>query len=100
MANTHKTIGIFSKHGDQSIGKNIQRLSAYLQKRKIDVVLEQNTAERSELQHLPTSPIAEIGSKVDLAIVLGGDGTMLSVARHLSEHDVPIIGVNQGRFGF
>jgi NAD+ kinase len=42
----------------------------------------------------------EIGSRVDLAIVLGGDGTMLTVARQLATSDIPLIGVNQGRVGF
>lgn len=36
----------------------------------------------------------------DLAIVVGGDGTLLAVARQLAEHDVPLVGINQGRVGF
>ena len=42
----------------------------------------------------------EIGRAVDLAIVLGGDGTMLNIARTLSLCQVPLVGVNQGRLGF
>jgi NAD+ kinase len=42
----------------------------------------------------------EIGAFADLAIVLGGDGTMLSAARNLARHQVPLAGVNQGRVGF
>jgi NAD+ kinase len=44
--------------------------------------------------------IEEIGKSCDLAIVLGGDGTMLGYARQLAPHDVPLIGINQGRLGF
>jgi NAD+ kinase len=38
--------------------------------------------------------------KADLAIVIGGDGTMLAAARDLVQHRVPLVGVNQGRVGF
>ena len=42
----------------------------------------------------------ELGEMCDLAVVLGGDGTMLGVARDLSNSEIPIIGVNAGRLGF
>ena len=49
---------------------------------------------------LPTAPMADIGRNTGLAIVLGGDGTFIAVARQLAPHNVPIIGVNLGRLGF
>ena len=56
-------------------------------------------------EHLKDSPyqamnLAEIGRAVDLAIVLGGDGTMLNIVRTLSPCNIPMVGVNQGRLGF
>ena len=55
--------------------------------------------------HLKDSPyqamsLDEMGRAVDLAIVLGGDGTMLNIARTLSPRNIPMVGVNQGRLGF
>ena len=44
--------------------------------------------------------MSEIGASCGLVIVLGGDGTFISVARQVAAHGVPIIGVNQGRLGF
>jgi NAD+ kinase len=42
----------------------------------------------------------EIAARAQVAIVLGGDGTMLSIARELAAHDIPLIGINFGRLGF
>ena len=39
-------------------------------------------------------------ASADLAVVIGGDGTMLAAARELVRHRVPLVGVNQGRVGF
>jgi NAD+ kinase len=44
--------------------------------------------------------VPEGETKADLAIVIGGDGTMLAAARELVRHKVPLVGINQGRVGF
>jgi NAD+ kinase len=44
--------------------------------------------------------IDQIGKSCDLALVVGGDGTMLGFGRQLAPYDVPLIGINQGRLGF
>jgi len=75
-------------------------LAQHLLAKKLDVWLEENTAQHAQLTHYPTLSVDEIGNTADVAIVMGGDGTMLSVARSLIEADVPLIGINRGRFGF
>ena len=100
MDNSYKKIGIFSKHNDASIGEDIARLTKYLQKRGLAVMIEKGSAELVPNIKADTAPMDDMGAKIDLAIAIGGDGTMLNVARHLAEHDVPLIGVNQGRLGF
>ena len=61
---------------------------------------ERSAASLKGRSNRPGHPRAELGAMCDLAIVLGGDGTMLGVARDLAGFDIPIIGVNAGRLGF
>lgn len=75
-------------------------LAHHLSAKNIEVWLEQNTAQHAELAGYKTAPLDTIGNKVDLAIVMGGDGTMLSVARAIMDAEIPLVGINRGRFGF
>ncbi len=75
-------------------------LARHLSAKNIEVWLEQNTAQHAELTGFKTASIEAIGDKVDLAIVMGGDGTMLSAARSLMNSNIPLVGINRGRFGF
>lgn len=77
------------------------QLAEYLLNRQISVVLEDTAADGVRgLPSVTTLPREKIGGHIDLAIVMGGDGTMLNVSCHLAEHDVLIVGVNKGRLGF
>ena len=51
-------------------------------------------------QHYPTLDMSELAQQCDVAVVVGGDGTMLGVARQLAGSGLPLIGVNQGQLGF
>jgi NAD+ kinase len=95
-----RTIGLFGKHGDIRIAPVIANLVQFLRARDLAVLLEQATARALELRDPPARPMDAIGREIDLAVVVGGDGTMLTVARHLADFGVPMIGVNLGRRGF
>lgn len=65
-----------------------------------DVFLEIDTANHCNLSDYPTLDLDAIGKTCNLALIIGGDGTMLSHGRRLAPMGVPLIGINQGRLGF
>lgn len=95
-----KTIGLIGKYGKDDLGQNMRQLADFLLARDLQVVAESDTAKLINHPDIRGEKIERIGELIDLAIVIGGDGTMLYVARNLSDFEVPLIGVNQGRLGF
>jgi len=100
MSPVIKTVGLFGKYGDDIAGNDIVMLAKFLRSKNYDVVVEESSAEVIHEDVGPREPIESIGEHIDLAIVIGGDGTLLHVARKLTERSVPLIGVNLGRLGF
>jgi NAD+ kinase len=100
MKPNFKTIGLVGKYHSTGIGSSLSRLATWLMARGHEVLVTAHTADLCKLSELRVASLHEIGDASDLAIVLGGDGTMLNVARALVDHKVPMIGINQGRLGF
>jgi len=92
------TIGIAAKNSAPQARAYAERIAAELRGRGFAVIFDEETAMEigDPEQALPRS---ELGRHSDLLITFGGDGTLLSVARHAPDH-VPIIGVNMGTLGF
>lgn len=84
----------------QLMRSDLADLARHLSAKNLEVWVEANTAHYAQLTEYNTLTLDEIGQTADLAIVMGGDGTMLSVARSLIDTDVPLVGINRGRFGF
>jgi NAD+ kinase len=104
MKSVFSSIAIIGKYLNKSALQQMQTdladLARHLAAKNITVWLEENTAIGAELTGFNTCALEKIGDKVELAIVMGGDGTMLSVARTLMHANIPMVGVNRGRFGF
>ena len=95
-----KTIALIGRYNSAEVASGLAIMGDYLRKQGREVLLEEETAAASGIDGFPTADYAEIGAKADLAVVQGGDGSMLNAARHLAVHRVPLVGVNQGRLGF
>ena len=100
MTSEFKTIGIISKFSDLSIGGTITTLINFLLERNLEVILDESAAKTLPPSELDTVNLEQLGQRCDLAIVVGGDGTILHSARALADHDIPLVGINLGRLGF
>jgi NAD+ kinase len=104
MQTSFKSIVIIGKYMNpvalQQMQADLVALAQHLQAKNIKVCIEEQTAKHAQLTAFKVVSLDEIGDFADLAIVMGGDGTMLSVARSLIDADVPLVGINRGRFGF
>jgi NAD+ kinase len=93
------TAGIISKPMRERICEVVPPLIQWLRARKIDVLFDKET-ESCLASGAPAFSREELGAKIDLAIVLGGDGTLLSAARSFAGREFPILPVNLGALGF
>ena len=95
---THfSSIGIFTKQLDPKINATLKQLVNYLNQHKINTLIDQHGAKIVETKGYS---IEELVQKIDLAIVIGGDGTFLQAGRDLVDHHIPVLGINLGRLGF
>ncbi len=100
MENTFNRISLIGKYGETSISGTVVELIRLLHGRGVEVTMEEQTARCIEHEALPILSYEEIGQQSDLAIVIGGDGTLLHAARNLVNYGVPLLGINLGRLGF
>src|SRR5512139_104589 len=93
-----RTAGIVIKPHAPNIEEVLRDLMRGLEERTIASLLEDVAARKLLLKD--GVPREELPGLVDLMIVLGGDGTLLSIAHLAAQRDVPVLGVNLGRLGF
>jgi len=99
MQPAFRRVALIGKFQSREIAESLGELEAFLRERGCEVLVEHETAANIAAGGRPAS-YAEIGAGADLAVVVGGDGTMLAAARNLVRLKVPLVGINQGRLGF
>lgn len=92
-----RTIGISVKPDQPQLAGLVQELCRWLRDRGAEVWLDEQAAGWTGGD---ASPLATLVERVELVVVLGGDGTLLAAARAIGDREVAILGVNLGTLGF
>jgi len=96
-----KSAAIISKPAKPELGTILRDLLAWFNQREYKVYLDEESSQYLDGDGAETVPRAHLGArKPDFALVLGGDGTLLSAARAVAHEGVPILAVNLGSLGF
>lgn len=100
MRPTFNIVGVIGKYDSAHLTRSMEKLIAFLDSKGKRVVVDNRSTSVITSKQVLMQSMSELAAHVQLAVVLGGDGTLLSAARQLVEHDVPIVGINLGRLGF
>jgi NAD+ kinase len=95
-----QTIGVLAKRGDPRLAPTLQTLLDHLAAHCLEVLLDETVVELLPGAAGTPAERAEMVARCDLAIVVGGDGSLLNAARALAEAQAPLLGINLGRLGF
>jgi len=90
-------VGKYHAHG---IRDGLDNIANFLLRQGLEVSLERETALNTGMTRYDSVSVDEMGERCDLVVVVGGDGTMLGIARQVARHGLPLVGINQGRLGF
>lgn len=97
---TFRTVALVGKDQSAELADLLDRLARHLAGRGCEVLIEAGSGIDLSAAGAAEAAFEAIGQRADLAIVVGGDGTMLATARRLATSKVPLVGVNRGRLGF
>ncbi len=100
MAQPFRHVAIFGKPRAEGIREPLEAIARIVRSKGLEPMFDAATRDLVGLVDYPGHTLDAIGRSADVAVVLGGDGTLLGIARELSRHKIPLIGINQGRLGF
>jgi NAD+ kinase len=100
MKSPFEHVGLIGKSDEQRVTSTLRALVALLERHQLRILLDESIAGMVTGTAYPVVSRDALASQCDLAIVVGGDGTLLNAARSLAEPGVAVLGVNLGRLGF
>lgn len=95
-----KRIGLMGRFHSEQAKQTAIRLLHFFKQRQIQVIVAENVAESLPGESLQAIEANILGAHCDLAVVIGGDGSMLGAARAVVDYNIPLLGINRGRLGF
>ncbi len=100
MPSRFRHAAIVGKYQAQGIRPLLEDIAHFLVRLGLEVSFESATALNTGVTEFESLTPAQMGQHCDLAVVVGGDGTMLGIGRELARQNLPLVGINQGRLGF
>ena len=97
MDTEFRRVALFGRHTDKRVAEPMQALARHLAQSGITVFAADTLGLELDATRLPEEDLC---NDADLAIAIGGDGTMLYASGLVRDHGTPILGVNRGRLGF
>ena len=95
-----KRIGLVGRPGHSGVITSMSRLIAFLGSKNLSIMMDDATSELMENTTAEVGSRMQLSASCDLVVVVGGDGSMLNVAKHVASEGVPVIGINRGNLGF
>ena len=100
MSKGFRHAAIVGKYQARGIRPLLEEVAHFLLNQGLEVSFEKDTALATGVTSFDALTHSELGQRCDVAVVVGGDGTMLGIARELARWNLPLVGINQGRLGF
>ena len=100
MSTPFRHVALFGKYQAQGVQPILEEIAQFLVRVGVEVSVDHDTAMNTDWLDFGAMRFDELAQVCDLAVVVGGDGTMLGIGRELARHGIPLIGINQGRLGF